>query len=45
MPVLDADDEASLAARIHAEEHRLYPAALARAVRGELRIEGRRVLG
>lgn len=45
VPVLDADDETSLAARIQLEEHRLYPAALARAVRGELRIEGRRVLG
>src|SRR6185436_18083548 len=28
VPVLDGDDEASLSARIQAEEHRLYPVAL-----------------
>ena len=31
VPVLDGDDEATLAARILVEEHRLYPAAAARA--------------
>lgn len=44
VPVLDGDDEAALGARIHAQEHLLYPAALARLVRGEARVEGRRVV-
>ena len=33
VPVLPGDDEASLAARVLAEEHRLYPACLAKAVK------------
>ena len=45
VPVEDDDTEESLAARILAEEHRLYPAALQSLARGELRLEGRRVLG
>jgi phosphoribosylglycinamide formyltransferase 1 len=43
VPVLDDDDEASLSARILAEEHRLYPAALRAVAEGRLRVEGRRV--
>ena len=42
--VRDDDDPVRLAARILEQEHRLYPLALAAAVRGELRIEGHRVL-
>lgn len=42
--VEEDDDEGRLAARILEQEHRLYPEALALAVTGRLRIEGRRVL-
>lgn len=42
VPVRDDDTAASLAARILVEEHSLYPAAIARVLRGEWRIEGRR---
>lgn len=45
VPVLDGDTEETLSARILAEEHRIYPLALARLARGELRVRGRRVLG
>lgn len=45
VPVLDGDDEASLSARILAEEHRIYPLALARLARGDLALRGRRVVG
>ena len=45
VPVLDDDTEETLAARILSEEHRIYPLALQRLARGELRLEGRRVLG
>lgn len=41
--VLDSDTPASLAARVLAEEHVTYPAALARVAEGHLRIEGNRV--
>jgi len=34
VPVLPGDDAATLAARVLAEEHRLYPTALAKLVRG-----------
>ena len=43
VPVLEGDDEASLAARLHAEEHRLYPLALRLVAEGRLSVEGRRV--
>ena len=36
VPVLPGDSEDSLAARVLAEEHRLYPAALAAFLRGDL---------
>jgi phosphoribosylglycinamide formyltransferase-1 len=42
--VRDDDDPVRLAARILEQEHRIYPLALSAAVRGELRIQGRRVL-
>lgn len=44
VPVLDGDDEASLAARILEQEHRLYPEALRLALSGAWRLTGRRVL-
>ncbi len=43
VPVLDEDTEASLAARILAEEHRAYPAALGRLLTERWRIDDRRV--
>ena len=43
VPVLDGDDEASLAARIHAEEHRLYPLALRLVAEGRTAVQGRLV--
>ena len=43
VPVEDDDTEASLAARILAQEHQLYPAAVALMLSGRWRIEGRRV--
>jgi phosphoribosylglycinamide formyltransferase 1 len=43
VPVLDGDTEDSLAARVLAAEHRLYPHALALVASGRARIEGGRV--
>lgn len=43
VPVLDSDDEDSLAARILEAEHAAYPAALARLLAGGWWIAGRRV--
>jgi phosphoribosylglycinamide formyltransferase-1 len=43
VPVLDGDDVAALTARILAEEHRLYPAAIRAVADGRVRVEGRRV--
>ncbi|WP_206667434.1 phosphoribosylglycinamide formyltransferase [Muricoccus nepalensis] len=43
VPVLPGDDEDALAARVLAQEHRLYPAALAWAASGLARLEGGRV--
>jgi formyltetrahydrofolate-dependent phosphoribosylglycinamide formyltransferase len=42
VPVLPGDDEAALAARVLAQEHRLYPAALAWLAAGRVRLEGGR---
>ncbi len=42
VPVFDDDSRDALAARILAEEHRLYPAAIQRVLDGGWRIEGRR---
>jgi phosphoribosylglycinamide formyltransferase-1 len=43
IPVLDGDDEAALTARILAEEHRLYPAAIRALAEGRISVEGRHV--
>ncbi len=42
--VNDDDTEESLAARILVEEHRIYPRAIDRVARGEVRLRGRRVV-
>jgi phosphoribosylglycinamide formyltransferase-1 len=42
VPVLEDDTEATLAARILVEEHRLYPEAIGVVLKGGWRIEGRR---
>ena len=44
VPVLPGDDEASLAARVLAAEHRIYPAALALYASGRARVDGERVV-
>lgn len=44
VPVRDDDTPDTLAARILVEEHKAYPEAVARVVRGDYRIEGRRVI-
>ena len=44
VPVLPGDDEAALAARVLAQEHRLFPAALAWAATGRARLEGGRAI-
>jgi phosphoribosylglycinamide formyltransferase-1 len=41
--VLDSDTPESLAARVLAQEHAIYPAALARVAEGRLRVQGKRV--
>lgn len=43
VPVLDDDDEASLAARVLEQEHRLYPQVLRWFVEGRLEVDGGRV--
>ncbi|GLR11864.1 phosphoribosylglycinamide formyltransferase [Chitinimonas prasina] len=43
VPVLDDDTETSLAQRVLAEEHRLYPAAVQAFVQGRLEVDGLRV--
>ncbi len=43
VPVRDDDTEESLLDRIHAEEHKLYPATLTRMIKEGFSIEGRRV--
>jgi phosphoribosylglycinamide formyltransferase-1 len=42
VPVLDGDDEGMLAARVLAEEHRLYPAAIRAVAEGRVSVDGRR---
>lgn len=44
VPVLQADTEESLAARILEQEHRIYPRAIQLYSEGRLRVTGRRVL-
>jgi phosphoribosylglycinamide formyltransferase 1 len=43
VPVLDGDTEESLAARILAQEHRIYPRAIQLIAEGRVQVEGRRV--
>lgn len=43
VPVLDRDDEASLAARVLRQEHRIYPQAVRWFAAGRLRLDGGRV--
>lgn len=45
VPVLDSDDEATLAARVLNEEHRIYPLTLKLLAAGALEIRGNRVFG
>lgn len=44
VPVVDDDTSETLAARILAEEHRIYPAAIWIVLEGKWRLEGRRFL-
>ena len=43
VPVLDSDDEDTLAARVLEQEHKLYPRAIELFLKGKLKIEGRKV--
>jgi phosphoribosylglycinamide formyltransferase 1 len=43
VPVLSSDDEESLRARILAEEHRLFPAAVRAIAEGRVKVAGRQV--
>jgi phosphoribosylglycinamide formyltransferase 1 len=43
VPVLDSDDEPALTARIHAEEHRLYPEVVRWIAQGRVAVSGRKV--
>ena len=43
VPVAEGDTEDSLAARVLAQEHRLYPEAVRLLAEGRLRVDGRRV--
>ena len=43
VPVLDSDDEATLAARVLRQEHRIYPQAVRWFAEGRLRVENGRV--
>jgi phosphoribosylglycinamide formyltransferase-1 len=44
VPVLDQDTAASLHQRIHAAEHELYPKCVAAVARGDIVVQGRRVI-
>jgi phosphoribosylglycinamide formyltransferase-1 len=44
VPVLDDDTAATLHARIHAAEHELYPKCVGAIARGEILVQGRRVV-
>ena len=43
VPVLDSDDEDTLAVRVLEQEHKLYPKAIELFLKGKLKIEGRKV--
>ena len=44
VPVLDGDTAETLHQRVHAAEHRLYPQCVAALARGEISVQGRRVI-
>lgn len=44
VPVLDNDTPDSLIQRIHGAEHELYPRCVAAIARGEISVQGRRVI-
>ncbi len=44
VPVMDTDTPETLHQRIHAAEHDLYPRCIAAIARGQVRIQGRRVI-
>jgi phosphoribosylglycinamide formyltransferase-1 len=44
VPVLDSDDEQTLAARILEQEHRIYPEAIRIVLSGRFRMENRRII-
>ena len=44
VPVLDTDTVETLQQRIHAAEHELYPKCIAAIARGEIKVQGRRVM-
>lgn len=44
VPVLPGDDEVSLGARVHEQEHRLFPAVVKAIAEGRVRLHGRQVL-
>lgn len=44
VPVLPADNEESLSARILKEEHRIYPYAIRLFAEGRIKVEGRKVM-
>lgn len=44
VPVYPGDTPASLQARIHQAEHRVFPSAIAAIARGEVSVEGKRVV-
>jgi phosphoribosylglycinamide formyltransferase 1 len=44
VPVLDSDTPDSLVQRIHGAEHELYPQCVAAIARGEISVQGRRVI-
>lgn len=45
VPVLDGDDETTLANRVLAAEHKVYPQAVLRIAEGSVRLDGNRVTG
>ncbi len=44
VPILDDDTPATLHQRVHQAEHQLYPACVAAIARGEIQVQGRRVI-
>lgn len=44
VPIYPDDDEAALAARVHAEEHRIFPYAIRLYQEGRIEVRGRKVL-